>query len=132
MAVQFTALFLLKEVVHFNYLAATAIAVETAVVHNFVWHEQFTWADRTKLARTKFDRTKLNRTKLDRASRRCLRRFLRFNLSNGVVSILGNLALMRLLFGQAHMNYLVANALAIALCSVANFLLSETWVFARE
>lgn len=116
-AVQFTALFLLKEVVHLNYLAATAIAVETAVVHNFVWHEQFTWVDRTKF---------------DRAGRRCLRRFVRFNLSNGVVSILGNLALMKLLFGQAHLNYLLANALAIALCSLANFLLSETWVFARE
>ncbi len=115
-AVQFTALFLLKDVAHFNYLAATAIAVETAVVHNFVWHEQFTWADRTKL---------------DRADRRCLHRLLRFNLSNGAVSILGNLALMKLMFGQAHMNYLVANALAIALCSLANFLLSEIWVFAR-
>ena len=116
-AVQFTALFLLKEVVHLNYLAATAIAVETAVVHNFVWHEQFTWADRTEV---------------DRTRRRWLHRLLRFNLSNGAVSILGNLALMRLMFGQAHLNYLVANALAIALCSLANFLLSEAWVFARE
>jgi putative flippase GtrA len=135
-AVQFTTLFLSKEVAHFNYLVATAIAVETAVIHNFVWHEQFTWADRTKLARTKlyrtrFDRTKVNRTKFNQAGGRCLRRFLRFNLSNGGVSILGNLVLMKLLFSQAHLNYLVANALAIALCSVANFLLSETWVFAR-
>ncbi len=126
-AVQFTALFLLKEVAHFNYLVATAIAVETAVVHNFVWHEQFTWADRTKL-----DRTNLNRTRLDRSARRWQHRLVRFNLSNGAVSILGNLVLMKLLFGQAHVNYLVANTLAIALCSLANFLLSETWVFARE
>src|SRR5579872_779806 len=44
--VQFAALFLLKSVLQFNYLAATAIAVEAAVVHNFVWHEQFTWVDR--------------------------------------------------------------------------------------
>ena len=43
---QFAALFLLKTVLHFDYLFATAIAVEAAVVHNFVWHEQFTWADR--------------------------------------------------------------------------------------
>ena len=52
-AVQFAALFLLKSVLHFNYLAATAIAVEAAVVHNFVWHEQFTWADRTKADRSR-------------------------------------------------------------------------------
>ena len=120
-AVQFGGLFLLKSVLHFNYLAATAIAVELAVVHNFVWHEQFTWSDRTKLK--------------DHAQprwRRSLPRFLRFNLTNGVVSILGNLALMKAMVGQAHMNYLFANAIAITLCSLANFLMSETWVFERE
>jgi putative flippase GtrA len=30
------------------------------------------------------------------------------------------------------MNYLLANAIAITLCSVANFVVSETWVFERE
>jgi putative flippase GtrA len=125
-AVQFTALFLLQGELHVNYLAATAIAVEIAVVHNFIWHEQFTWADRTK-----FDRTKADQTRLDQSARRWQHRLLLFNLSTGAVSILGNLALMKLMVGQAHMNYLVANALAIALCSLANFLLSDTWVFAR-
>jgi putative flippase GtrA len=110
--VQFAALFLLKGVLHFNYLAATAIAVEAAVVHNFVWHEQFTWADRIKAS-----------------WRRTLSRFLRFHLANGAVSILGNLALMKVMVGLGHMNYLVANAIAIALCSLLNFLVSEEWVF---
>jgi putative flippase GtrA len=38
----------LKLLLHFqmNYLAATALAVEIAVLHNFVWHERFTWKDR--------------------------------------------------------------------------------------
>jgi len=121
-AVQFAALFLLKTVLHFHYLVATAIAVEAAVVHNFVWHEQFTWADRTKLDRIKYCR-------LPPRWRRSLRRLLRFHLSNGTVSILGNLALMKAMVGQGHMNYLVANAIATALCSVANFLVSEEWVF---
>ena len=44
--VQFISLLLLRCVLHFDYLFATGIAVEAAVVHNFVWHEQFTWADR--------------------------------------------------------------------------------------
>jgi len=111
-AVQFVALFLLKSVLHFNYLAATAIAVEAAVVHNFVWHEQFTWADRVQPS-----------------WRRSLSRLVRFHLGNGAVSILGNLALMKVMVGQGHMNYMLANAIAIALCSLANFLVSETWVF---
>ena len=29
------------------YLMATALAVETAVLHNFLWHQRFTWADRS-------------------------------------------------------------------------------------
>jgi putative flippase GtrA len=117
--VQFAALFFLKSVMHFNYLFATAVAVEAAVVHNFVWHEQFTWADRTTPDRAE-------------SWRRSLPRLLRFNLSNGAVSILGNLALMKVMVGQGHMNYLFANAIAITLCSLANFLVSDTWVYGRE
>jgi putative flippase GtrA len=118
--VQFAALFLVKGVLHFNYLAATTIAVEAAVVHNFVWHEQFTWADRTGSGCIPSD------------WRRSLQRFLRFNLTTGAVSILGNLALMRVMVGQVHMNYLLANGIAITLCSLANFLVSEAWVFERQ
>ena len=120
-AVQFLALFLLNSVLHFNYLSATAIAVEAAVVHNFVWHEQFTWVDRTLKGRATGNQYGPS-----------LRRLLRFNLTTGAVSILGNLALMKVMVGVGHMNYLLANAIAIVLCSLANFLVSETWVFARE
>jgi putative flippase GtrA len=111
-AVQFTALFLIKSVLQFDYLLATAIAVQAAVVHNFVWHEQFTWADRIEVS-----------------ARRSFARFLRFNLTAGLVSIVGNLALMKVMVGFGGMNYLVANAIAIALCSVANFVVSDSWVF---
>jgi|HubBroStandDraft_4_1064222.scaffolds.fasta_scaffold87480_2 putative flippase GtrA len=119
--VQFAALFFLRSVMHFDYLFATAIAVEAAVVHNFVWHEQFTWVDRTLKGRATGNQHGPS-----------LRRLLRFNLTTGAVSILGNLALMKVMVGVGHMNYLLANAIAIALCSLANFLVSETWVFARE
>jgi len=112
--VQFTALFLLKSVLGFNYLFATAFAVEAAVVHNFVWHEQFTWSDRVRSS-----------------WQRSLPRLVRFNLTNGAVSIVGNLALMKVMVGEGHMNYLLANAIAIALCSITNFLVSERWVFEK-
>ena len=110
--VQFAALFLLKSALHFDYLFATAVAVEAAVVHNFVWHEQFTWADRVQPS-----------------WHGSLPRLVRFNLTNGAVSILGNLGLMKVMVGLGHVNYLLANAVAITLCSGANFLVSEGWVF---
>ena len=110
--VQFVSLFLLKSALHFDYLFATAIAVEAAVVHNFFWHEQFTWADR-----------------VDSSWRSSFQRFARFNLTTGLVSILGNLALMRVMVGFGNLNYLAANGVAVALCSVGNFLVSDSWVF---
>jgi putative flippase GtrA len=116
--VQLAALFLLKTFLNLNYLWATALAVETAVIHNFIWHERFTWADRTKPDRMQTS-----------SARGSLTRCLRFNVANGAVSILGNLVLMKLLVGFGHVNYLAANGIAIALCSLANFLVSEEWVF---
>lgn len=124
-AVQFAALFLLKGVLHFNYLLATAIAVEIAVLHNFMWHERFTWVDRVELKTKNF----YEANRIGPSQRHSLRRLLRFHLANGLVSILGNLALMKVMVGFGHVNYLAANAVAIGLCSVANFIASERWVF---
>src|ERR1700722_2342987 len=115
--VQFATLFFLKSVLHFDYLLATALAVEAAVIHNFIWHERYTWADRVETLPS---------------VRRSVVRWLRFNVSTGGVSILGNLALMKLLVGFGGMNYLVANGIAIVLCSLANFLVSEEWVFVGQ
>jgi len=56
---------------------------------------------------------------------------VKFNLTTGLVSIAGNLAFMKLLAGVGHMNYIVANAITIALCSILNFLVSDGFVFAE-
>lgn len=111
-AVQMLLLFLLKSYTQLSYLAATAIAVEATVLHNFIWHERYTWADRVRPSWSG-----------------SLARLTRFNLTTGGVSIVGNLALMKVMVGAGQMNYLIANGIAIAFCSIANFLVSEQWVF---
>jgi putative flippase GtrA len=108
-AVQLLTLALLKTVLHLDYLIATALAVEITVIHNFLWHERFTWADRSRAGVT---------------------RFLKFNLTTGLFSIAGNLLLMKLLVGFAHVNYLLANGITISACSAVNFLVSDGFVFA--
>ena len=110
--VQLAALALLVSGLRLHYLLATSIAVEIAVLHNFFWHERFTWKDRAGLS-----------------SRQTLLRLLRFNLSTGVISVGGNLLLMRLLAGVLGLNYLIANLATIALLSLANFAVSHTFVF---
>jgi putative flippase GtrA len=110
--VQLAALWVATHVLLCNYLTATVLAVETAVLHNFLWHQRFTWADRVQCN-----------------WRESLPGVLRFNLTNGLVSILGNLILMRALVGSLHLRILMANVLSIACCSAANFFLSEIYVF---
>ena len=44
------ALFVLTHNTHsISYLTATALAVELAVLNNFVWHQLWTWRDRPSL-----------------------------------------------------------------------------------
>src|SRR5258708_10841824 len=76
--VQITALAAFTRIARFGTLWATACAVETAILHNFIWHERYTWADRTRTA-----------------PQLALGRLLYFNLSNGAISLIGNLVLMK-------------------------------------
>jgi putative flippase GtrA len=108
-AVQLLVLAGLKTGLHLDYQIATALAVEAAVVHNYLWHERFTWADRTAEAG--------------------LVRFLKFNITTGAFSIVGNVLLMKLLVGMLALHYLVANGITIAVCSVVNFAVSNKFVF---
>jgi putative flippase GtrA len=114
-AVQMGAFALLKGALGVQYLAATALAVETAVLHNFVWHERFTWRDR-----------------LPGTARDVALRLLKFHAGNGLVSILGNVALMKLLAGGFHLNQYLAQALSIACCALLNFAVSEWFVFRKR
>jgi putative flippase GtrA len=110
--VQLVALAFLRSMLRLDYLIATALAVETAVIHNFLWHERFTWADR----------------RVERIAESILR-LTKFNVSNGLVSLVGNLVIMLALVGGLGMNYVVANLIAVAVCSTVNFLLSDRFVF---
>jgi len=92
-----------------HYLVATALAVEAAVLHNYVWHRRWTWVGRP----------------LEGA-------LWRFHLANGLVSITSNLALMRLFTGHFGVPATRANVLAIAITSVVNFTLGERWVFSQR
>ena len=109
--VQLGGLALLRTGLGVPYLLATALAVEMALLHNFVWHEVWTWRDCT------------------RGRRGAAQRLLRFHATTGAVTLAVNLGLMRLLVGGAHVPYLAANLLAICAGSVANYLCAALVVF---
>jgi putative flippase GtrA len=122
MLVQLVTLTGLNHIVPGRYLLVTAIAVETAVVHNFVAHVHYTWRER-RLRSAWRDH---------RSTTAILGALWRFQISNGAVSLAGNMALMRLLVSRVHLPVLVANVIAIIICGLANFWLGDTWAFAAK
>jgi putative flippase GtrA len=110
MLLQLSALAFFNRSAPGHYLYASAAAVELTLLHNFVWHLHYTWRDR-------------------RDDFALAVQWLRFHLSNGIVSLVGNLVLMRLLVHGVHMPILVANSIAILCCSIVNFYLGDHWVF---
>lgn len=113
MAVQLGALAAIDRLWAGHYLVATAVAVELTLVHNFAWHLNYTWRDRR-----------------DRAA--LAGQLARFHLSNGLVSIVGNLALMLILVRGARIPVVISNAIAILCCSLVNFCLGHNWAFAAR
>lgn len=100
------ALLLLYQFARLPLVAASPLAVEAAIVHNFLWNNRWTFGESTA----------------------SLVRFVRFNLVSlgGLVITTVVLYLLVTLNG---MNYLVANLLAIALATVWNFGLSLYWTW---
>src|SRR5262245_51358502 len=92
---------------------ATAIGVELAVLHNFLWHERWTWSDRFDSARSR------------------LRRFVTYQLATGAVSLAGNVVVVAAAVRAFDLDATMANVLAVVAMSVANFLIADRWVFTR-
>jgi putative flippase GtrA len=97
-----------------HYLAATAFAVEAAILHNFIWHERWTWADRPLRGRGR------------------LVRLARFHAVNGAVSLAGNLLLMPVLVHLCGLPVLPANLVAVLACAAVNFAGADRIVFSHH
>lgn len=110
MVVQLAALAIFNRAMHGHYLYALIAAIELTLLHNFIWHVHYTWQDR-------------------RHGGSVLQQAVRFHLSNGAVSMAGNIVGLRLLVGEAHLPLVVSNAAAIIACSFLNFHLGNRWTF---
>jgi putative flippase GtrA len=107
-ALQLATLAMLNRAIPAHYLLTSTLAVELTLLHNFILHLHYTWPETASP----------------------LTALLRFHLSNGLISLAGNLALMHLFVHSLHAPILLANALTIAICGLANFLLAHHWAFA--
>jgi dolichol-phosphate mannosyltransferase len=110
---QSATLFILTHTVYsISYLAATAVAVELAVLNNFVWHQRWTWNDRPSSAK-----------------KETWRRLAKFNVTTGLVSLVGNLVLMSILVGRFGLPITGANVITVVACSILSFFLADRIAF---
>ena len=112
---QSAALFVLTHGAHpVGYLVATAAAVELAVLNNFVWHQRWTWRDRPSAN-----------------TGETLRRLAKFNITNGLFSLTGNLVFMTVLVGRLGLGISGANLVSVTVCSICSFILADRIAFAK-
>jgi putative flippase GtrA len=100
---------------HLPVLLATPLAVELTLLHNFAWHENFTWRNRPFAC-----------------SRQRISALARFHLSNGCISLFGNTALMYLFVDRFRLPVTLSTVAAIALCGLLNFLFADRWVYKNK
>lgn len=111
-AVQVAALAFLVSVTNMHYLVATILAVEAAILINFVWHDRWTWRDRPPL------------TEAER-----WRRLARFNAMTGLTSIAGSVMVTAALVEMLSMPPIVANIISVIALGTVNFAGADTLVF---
>jgi putative flippase GtrA len=113
--VQTAVLLVLVHGARLHYLVAMALAVASAVVHNFLWHERWTWADRPSSG----------------VPQR-LARLARFVALTGIVSILGGVALTAVFVGRLDLPLAVANLAVVVTLGFVNLLGADRLAFTAE
>jgi putative flippase GtrA len=97
------------------YPLATALAVGVAILHNFFWHERWTWGDR--------------RRGPWRERVECLGRFGGVSIA---ASVAGHVALMVVCVELLHLSLVAASLVSVAALSVVTFRVTDRVVFGRK
>ena len=109
-ALQLTVVWLLARLTPLPVSVVVTLAVLVTVSHNFFWHERVTWPGRTREGRW--------------------RRWLAFHAANGVISVATNVVVTGPIMQMTGFPIEAANAIAVVVASLANFVAGDRVVFA--
>jgi putative flippase GtrA len=93
-------------------VAATLLGIEAAILHNFAWHDRWTWGDRPR-------------------RETWTRRLARYNVLMAGSSLVVGAAVTWAVVTAFGWSVLPANAVAVGVAAAANYLASDRLVFAR-
>jgi len=99
---------------HCDYKIGSILAIECALINNFLWNFFWTWNDRKSSS-----------------SNGIFFMFLRFHVSSGFTALIVNWGLLVLLTETVHMHYQMSNLIGITCGAFINFILGHFWVFPK-
>jgi len=108
--VQIAALWLLVTLTPVHYVVATAVAVELAILVNFLWHERWTFRDRL-------------------AAHGAVGRLLKYNGLTAITSILGSMLVTGFLVETVAIQVVIANIISVVVLGTVNFVGADKLVF---
>jgi putative flippase GtrA len=94
-------------------VTATILGIEAAILHNFAWHDRWTWGDRPRPE-----------------SR--VARLVRYNLAMAGTSLLVGAAVTWMVVAGFGWSVLPANAVAVAVAALANYVTSDRVIFRTD
>ena len=115
MPVNMGMLYLLKDVAGFPLILASVIAIETAIVHNYIWHRHWTWAHRNRGERPPF-----------------FKQLIAYNVATGLVDLVVNVSVLWVLTTFFGVYYLISNAAGMILGPLIKFWLNEKVIFRKK
>lgn len=108
--VQMATLAVLTRVFGWNYAAATVVAIELAILHNYWGHCRWTWADRLAVPRNR------------------VAHLLRYQTVKSAILAM-NLGVTMALVSSVRLPPEVANLCAVGVCSAFSYVLSDRLLF---
>jgi putative flippase GtrA len=111
MGVNTAFLYLFKGVLHVRIIPASLMAIEIAIIHNFIWLRLWAWGDR------------------DRSSQPFWKQLAVYNVATGAVDLVLNVSILWVLSTFLGVHYLLANILGMIMGPFAKFWLNDKVVF---
>ena len=96
-------------------LVASFLAIQLAIINNFLWNDKWTWKERRKPGAGEFSK-----------------RLAKFAFASNLVSALGNLVGVFVFLNLLKWYYLFSNFLAISLGVILNFLVNHYWTYSQN
>jgi putative flippase GtrA len=113
MAVNTACLYLFKGVWGMRLIPASMLAIEVAIIHNFIWLRYWAWSGRV----------------VDGKRPPFFRQLFIYNIATGAVDLVANVSILWLLATLFGVHYLLANIIGMILGPFIKFWVNEKLIF---